>query len=86
MHSLHAEMNVLLQALKMYEKNPTFKSRQKLNNSTVYVVRIKRDKYMFGCSKPCQECEPVLLRFQVSRVYYTDVINGVEVLCEMRLA
>ena len=41
--------------------------------------------YHFGISKPCMNCQTYLSRYNVTKIYYTDVIEGEEVLCEMRL-
>lgn len=90
--SLHAEVNVLLKALKSFSKNSNLKSKTKLPPSTICVVRLMRDKkdlpeyrnYRFGISKPCMNCEKQLHKYNVIKIYYTDIINGEEVLCEMR--
>jgi hypothetical protein len=90
--SLHAEINVILQALKKYEKNASLKSKLKLTGSTIYVVRLKNnDKktdyrpYKFGISKPCSNCEKQLYKFNISKIFYTDCIDGKDVLCELRI-
>jgi len=91
--SLHAEVDVLLKALKSYEKNANLKSKTKMPPSTVCVVRLMRSKdglpnyrsFRFGISKPCSNCEKQLYRFNVTKIYYTDVVDGKEVLCEMRM-
>ena len=91
-HSLHAEINVLIQALKRIEKNATLKSKIRLPSSTVCVVRLLKDTnnlpshrtYRFGISKPCRNCEPQLYKFNVTKILYTDIIEGEEVLCELK--
>lgn len=91
--SLHAEVNVILQAIKKYEKNASLKSKIKLSGSTVYVVRLLKNvdnnlayrPYKFGISKPCPNCEKQLYKFNVSKIFYTDCINGEDVLCELRI-
>lgn len=91
--SLHAEINVLLKALKSCEKNANLKSKTKLSSSTVWVVRLLNDtdnlpnyrSYRFGISKPCSNCEKQLHKFNVKKIYYTDIIDEKEVLCEMRI-
>jgi len=91
--SLHAEVNVILKALKTYEKNPTLKTKKQLPPSTLCVVRLMTEKsglpkhrtYRFGISKPCINCQKQLYKFNVTRVFYTDVINNQEVICEMRI-
>lgn len=91
--SLHAEVNVILQALKSCKKNTSLKSKMKLPSSTVYVVRLMNENdnlpeyrsFRFGISKPCNNCEKQLHKFNVTKVFYIDVIDGQEVLCEMRM-
>jgi cytidine deaminase len=91
--SLHAEVNVILQALKSFERNATLHTKQKLSSSTVYVVRILSNtednhttrSHKFGMSKPCLNCQQHLKKYNVKRIFYTDIINGNEVLCEMRM-
>lgn len=78
-------MNVVIQALNLFEKNATLKSTKKLTGSSIYIVRVTKNMHNFGCSKPCKHCEPILFRYNVNRVYYTDIIDNVEVLCEMRV-
>ena len=91
--SLHAEVNVILKALRSSEKNANLHTKQKLPPCTVYVVRLLRDtkdnpmfrSYKFGMSKPCLNCQQHLKKYNVTRIFYTDIINGLEVLCEMRM-
>lgn len=59
------------------------------SGTTVYVTRFLLDKtdlpsyrtQKLGMVKPCQ---PILYRYNVTRIYYTDTIDGQEVLCELR--
>lgn len=91
--SLHAEVNVLTKALKKFEKNANLKSKTKLPPSTIYVVRLMRKKenlpsyrsYFFGISKPCADCQKKLYNFNVTRIFYTDIKDGREVICEMKI-
>jgi len=91
--SLHAEVNVLLKALRSREKNANLKTKLKLPPSTVYVVRIMKKAenlpdhrvHYFGISKPCINCQKHLYKHNVIKIYYTDIIDNEEVLCEMRI-
>jgi hypothetical protein len=59
----------------------------------VYIVRLMRHKksmskhfkYTLGMSKPCKRCECFLYRHNIKKIKYTDVINGINVLCEMKI-
>ena len=58
----------------------------------MYVVRLmnitdgksKNFKYSLGISKPCNRCQSYMHRHSVTKIKYTDIINGVNVLCEMK--
>lgn len=90
-------MNALFKSLKLVNKtNRMFVSKkQKLNrsSSTIYVVRLLRNRenlpinqqYWLGNSKPCEHCQQFLAHYNVNKIKYTDIIDGVNVLCEMRL-
>lgn len=58
-------------------------------SSKIYVVRLlstdNGSKYKFGISKPCLNCQLNLYKFNVKRIYYTDIIDGIDVLCELRM-
>ena len=41
-------------------------------------------KYLAN-SKPCMHCQSYLAKFGFKRIKYTDIINGVNVLCELKL-
>ncbi len=94
--SLHAEMNVLFKSLKLFNKtNKIVKCKNKNKAiidrpaTTMYVVRLSenRDKngnHFFGKCSPCQNCQKWLHYYNVKRVKYTDIIDGVTVLCELR--
>lgn len=83
--SIHAEMNALFKYLKIKHKTNRFMRKNKIDCSdlTVYVVRLKEKTV--GNSKPCEHCQKWLKFYNVKRIFYTDVINDIEVLCEMRL-
>ena len=95
-HSLHAEMHALFKSLKMYNKTNRFKTnykKLKRPSSTIYVVRILRDVenipklqgYWFGNAKPCVHCQTYLSSHNVTKIKYTDMVDGKNVLCEMKL-
>ena len=90
--SLHAEMNALLGYLRKEYGRTSFKQKvTKINNYTIYVVRIMNgkknlpewQKCWFGCSKPCTNCQKNLHKFGFKKIKYTDIISGKNVLCEM---
>lgn len=41
-------------------------------------------KYLLGNSKPCIRCQIFLHKHNVKKIKYTDIINGINVLCEMK--
>jgi len=71
--SLHAEVNAILK----YNK---FK---KIKNLSLYVARL--NSFHFGNSKPCEDCQKILILNNVQNIYYTDFINGENVLCKLKL-
>lgn len=80
-------MNATLQMIRKYEKHGDLRSKIKFSASTLYVVRLKKsdeNHYHFGTSKPCLNCQRNMHKFNVARVFYTDVIDGIEVVCEFR--
>jgi len=86
--SLHAEMNALFQCIKSQRKNRLRKNKvQHSTDKTVYVVRLlgNNSVYKFGCSKPCVNCQYYLALHNVTKIKYTDIVDGIVVLCEMRL-
>ena len=91
--SLHAEMNTVLRTIKSVNKGMDFRTNIRLSPSTIYVARIMADdnnlpshkSHRLGNSKPCIKCQQELPKYNVTRVFHTDVIDGVEVLCELRL-
>lgn len=92
--SLHAEIHALFKSIKIRNKQKRI-SNKKVDrpNMTIYVVRLlkgapyngKKPDYMFGGSKPCENCQKYLSLYNVNRIKYTDIIEGTTVLCEMRL-
>ena len=81
--SLHAEIDVLLKARKTIRKS---------KGGTIYVVRIGKStidlpdykKHKVSMSMPCVNCQKKLYEYNICRIYYTNVIDGEEVLVEMR--
>lgn len=78
-HSIHAEMNVLLQSLHTLKNNTV--------PGILYIVRkcVINQTMSFSNSKPCSLCEYYLAHFKIKKIYYTNIINNVEMLCELRL-
>ena len=52
-------------------------------NGIIYVVRLMNETD--GNSKPCSRCQSYLHRHNVKKMKFTDIINGVNVLCEMKI-
>ena len=80
-------MNATVQLIRKYQKHGDLRSNIKFSASTLYVVRLKKScdsNYKFGISKPCLNCQRNMHKFNVVRVFYTDVIDGIEVVCEFR--
>lgn len=91
--SLHAEVNVIIQGMRRYNKTADLRSAFEFpSSSTVYVVRLMLDndgipdyrQFRYGISKPCKNCQPLLYKCNITTVFYTDVINDIEVLCKLR--
>lgn len=40
--------------------------------------------YLLGKSKPCQHCQSFIHLHNIKTIKYTDIIDGVSVLCEMK--
>ena len=74
-HSLHAEMSALLNAKKNVD----------VYGSSIYVVRIMSNNSSLGNSKPCCNCEYNLYLNGIKKIYYTDVVNAITVLVEMKI-
>jgi deoxycytidylate deaminase len=94
--SLHAEMNALFKTVKRERKNRLSLGKGRLirTSVTIYIVRICKPTgispsdsrgYVYGCSKPCLNCEKHLYYYNVTRIKYTDIIDGKSVLCEMKM-
>ena len=89
-HSLHAEINTLFKCLK---KNNTYdlKKHSSMASGIMYVVRLMKNttgkcdmfEYLLGISKPCIRCQSFMYRHMVKKIKYTDIIDNVNVLCEM---
>lgn len=41
------------------------------HNGIMYIARVRRKDYKFGCAKPCQFCQPIIRSKSVEKVYYT---------------
>jgi deoxycytidylate deaminase len=84
--SLHAEIHALLRFLRIRYKTTNLKTRKNMPSTTIYIVRLptgeKRD--YFGNSKPCDNCELLLYKHNITRVKYTNIIDGIPVLCELK--
>ena len=95
--SLHAEMNALKHYLTITFGTSSIKLGKKVNikrtNGIVYVVRVlqtrenlpKSQQCWFGNSKPCARCQHYLARYGFKKIKYTNIIDGINVLCEMKL-
>ena len=51
----------------------------------MYIARPKKDGSVFGNCKPCENCEKYLIKFGIKCVKYTNNIDDIPVLCEMKL-
>jgi hypothetical protein len=87
-------MHSLLLAIKSENKVASFKNKISFRGkSTIYIVRIMNytknldvnANYWLGCSKPCDNCEPMLHKFNIQTIKYTDIIDGKNVLCTMKI-
>ena len=89
-------MNAILQTLRLRQKHASFKKHKTpihLNKVSIYVARILLDKtdlpqfreHKLGNSMPCENCQKYLKRYNVAKIMYTDVVNGIEVLCQLSL-
>lgn len=84
-------MNAVFKCLKK-EKVLNLKIKSVKCSGVMYVVRLmnitdsKSDifKYLLGISKPCLNCQTYMHRHNVKKIKYTDIIDGVNVLCEMK--
>lgn len=66
---------------------------RKYRSLVLCVVRVTKDNqrflqkdetdYKLAMSKPCTFCQKTMYPY-VKKIYYTDVIDGKHVLCEMR--
>lgn len=84
--SLHAEVHSLVKWSRQASKRP----KKHHGQMTIYIARItemtgKNGQRIFGNCSPCQNCQKWLKHYNVTRVRYTDNINGENVLCELKL-
>jgi len=94
-YSQHAEMSALQKYVKSeYGKTATLATPNKKMRGkppTIYVVRLVKyqshdeKSCMFGNSLPCCDCQANLKKFGIKSIKYTNFINDIPVLCEMRL-
>jgi len=86
--SLHAEMSALLRMIKLYDRKANFNSDIKFHGAKLYVVRVMskntKSGHKLGTSKPCNHCQFYLNKFNITKIYYIDIIDNMEHLCEMR--
>jgi deoxycytidylate deaminase len=92
--SLHAEINALFKSVKSMDKTNRLCAKKKDRPAlSIYVVRLlkgaphngkEKPKFMFGNSKPCLNCQKYLAAYNITKIKYTDIIDGQNVLCEMR--
>ena len=63
---LHAETHAIKNAINKI-------SKEKLSKSVLYICRVKilRNKFVFGMSKPCEGCMKAISTFDIKKVYYT---------------
>lgn len=62
-------------------------------NGVIYVVRLMNEtegksdhfSHLLGNSKPCSRCQSYLHRHNVKKIKFTDIVDGVNVLCEMKI-
>jgi hypothetical protein len=62
------------------------------HGGVMYVVRLMNinkgksnlSHYLLGKSKPCQRCQSFIHLHNIKTIKYTDIIDGVSVLCEMK--
>ena len=89
--SLHAEVNTLSKYLKRKKHYKMRKNSLLGRGGTMYVVRLMKTRtckldtfeYLLGCSKTCERCNLFMYKHSVSKIKYTDVVNGVNVLCTL---
>jgi hypothetical protein len=90
-HSVHAEINTVYKRLRqknIYDIN----QKTSMCDGDIYIVRLMNIEdgkcdlfdYLLGISKPCERCQSFLHRHRVKKIKYTDIIDGINVLCEMR--
>ena len=47
-------------------------------------LKCKFFNFLLGNSKPCDRCQSYLYLHGVKKIKYTDIIDGINVLCEMK--
>ncbi len=88
-------MNALYKSIKQFDKRNRFLLKRNYYRPamTIYVVRLlngaprnsKKPDFMFGCSKPCKNCQKFLYIYNIRKIKYTDVVDGKSVLCEFKM-
>lgn len=90
---MHAEINTLYKFLKTKNIYDIKKKTKLANNGVIYVVRLMNEQegkcdhfpFLLGNSRPCDRCQLFLHKHNVKKIKYTNIINGVNVLCEMKI-
>ncbi len=45
----------------------------------------KNFDFLLGNSKPCKRCQSFLHKHNIKKIKFTDIVNGQNVLCEMKI-
>jgi len=62
--------------------------------STMYIARLGKNTavsdhdnlgYNYGKSKPCDHCAKFLYFYNITKIFYTDIIDGKIMLCELKI-
>lgn len=88
-------MNALFKSIKSLDKRNRILDKRTYHRPamTIYIVRSlkgspynrEKPQFMFGGCQPCINCQKYLAIYNVTKIRYTDIIDGVSVLCELRL-
>ena len=84
--SLHSEMNALFKSLKTVNKTNRFCDTKRLKRprAVIWIVRVVKTGGVANCM-PCLHCQKWLAFYNVQRIKYTDVINDIPVLRELKI-
>ena len=86
--SFHAEMNALFKSIKNNKKTRKMtinKVDKNMTPMTIYVVRLGAKSGIYGNAKPCENCQKFLHFNNVRKIKYTDIIDGINVLCTLKI-